>query len=318
LHRPVSAAAAGTLKYLLEPPVYAEVVAARGEDVALPCILRTKPSQYKVKWSKVEVETVEREKVIIISSGDAYKTYGHLGRRASLRRAHVLDASLQLSRLELEDGGRYRCQLIHDLHDESVLVALRIRGVVFPYQSKNGRYKLSYEEARRACVEQDGTLASQEQLYRAWTEGLDWCNAGWLSDGTVQYPIIQPRPSCGGETSSGLRSYGSRDQEQNFDAFCFTSQTPGSVSFLPGSFSFQQAEKACRRGGAQLALVGQLYAAWRFHKYDRCDGGWLKDGSVRFPISNPRRRCGGLPEAGVHSFGFPDETAHRYGAYCYR
>lgn len=94
--------------------------------------------------------------------------------------------------------------------------------------------------------------------------------------------------------------------------------TTGSVSFVPGSFSFQQAESACRRQGAQLALVGHLYAAWRFQKYDRCDGGWLKDGSVRFPISTPRKRCGGLPEAGVRSFGFPDKTAHLYGAYCYK
>lgn len=92
----------------------------------------------------------------------------------------------------------------------------------------------------------------------------------------------------------------------------------GSVSFIPGSFSFQQAANACRRQGAQLALVGQLYAAWRFQKYDRCDGGWLNDGSVRFPISNPRRRCGGLPEVGVRSFGFPDQMAHLYGAYCYK
>lgn len=187
LHHAVSAAAASTLKYLLEPPVYAEVVAARGENVTLPCILRTKPSQYRVKWTKVEVEKVGRENVIIISSGHACKTYGHLGRRASLRKAHVLDASLQLSRLELEDGGRYRCQLIHDLHDESVVIALRIEGmsqpclllfffffrslllfpgVVFPYQSKSGRYKLTYDEARRACAEQDGALASQQQLYR--------------------------------------------------------------------------------------------------------------------------------------------------------
>lgn len=181
--------------------MYAEVVAARGESVTLPCILSTKPSQYKVKWTKVEVEKVGRENVIIISSGHASKTYGQLGRRASLRKAHVLDASLQLSRLELEDGGRYRCQLIHDLHDESVFIALRIEGssqsghfsffffffslllllfagVVFPYQSKNGRYKFTYAEAKRACAEQDGALASPQQLYRGLTCS---CQASFVS-----------------------------------------------------------------------------------------------------------------------------------------
>lgn len=128
LHLPISAAASGTLEYLLEPPVYAEVVAPRGRNVTLPCILRTRPSQYNVKWTKVEVEKAGRENVIIITDGRAWKTYGPLGRRASLRKAHVLDASLQLSRVELEDGGRYRCQLIHHLQDESVFIALRIEG----------------------------------------------------------------------------------------------------------------------------------------------------------------------------------------------
>lgn len=62
----------------------------------------------------------------------------------------------------------------------------------------------------------------------AWTEGLDWCNAGWLHDGTVQYPIINPRPPCGVELFSGIRSYGLKDKNHDrFDAFCFTSQTSG-------------------------------------------------------------------------------------------
>lgn len=104
------------------------MVAARGENVTLPCILRSTPGQYTVRWTKVEAEKVGREKVLLVSSGHACRTYGGLGRRASLRRAHVLDASLRLSRLELEDGGRFRCQLVHRLQDESVLVALRIRG----------------------------------------------------------------------------------------------------------------------------------------------------------------------------------------------
>lgn len=128
---PFSAAAAGALRFLLEPPVYAEVVARRGESATLPCILGTEAGQFTVKWTKVEVEVEQagRENVIIISGGGACKTYGRLGARASLRKAHALDASLRLSRLELGDGGRYRCHLIHDLHDESVFVSLRIEGV---------------------------------------------------------------------------------------------------------------------------------------------------------------------------------------------
>lgn len=48
-------------------------------------------------------------------------------------------------------------------------------GVVFPYQSKNGRYSFTFHEAKKACAEQDGTLASYDQLYRGttrWAKGL--------------------------------------------------------------------------------------------------------------------------------------------------
>ncbi|KAG7474242.1 hypothetical protein JOB18_004878 [Solea senegalensis] len=307
------------LKYLIDPPVFAEVSGRRGDNVTLPCILQTKPSHYKVKWTKLEPKHVGPENIIMISNAHAFKPYGRLGARASLRKAHIMDASLKLSHLELEDDGVYRCELINGIEDESVVITLRVEGVVFPYQSKNGRYSFTFHEAQKACAEQDGTLATQNQLYKAWTEGLDWCNAGWLVDGTVQYPIIRPRPICGGELLPGIRSYGPKDKRRDrFDAFCFTSQARGSVDYIPGSFSFEQAGQACERQAAELALVGQLYSAWYFHKYDQCDGGWLRDGSVRFPISNPRERCGGIPEAGVRSFGFPNKMTHLYGAYCYR
>ncbi|CAN9514448.1 unnamed protein product [Ophioblennius macclurei] len=307
------------LKYLLEPPVYAEVSGRRGDNVTLPCILRTKPDHYKIKWTKLEPERVGPENIIMISNSHASKPYGELGQRAALRKAHAMDASLLLGRLQLDDAGTYRCELINGIEDENVDITLRIDGVVFPYQRKTGRYKFTFHEAQEACSDQDGVLASYSQLYRAWTEGLDWCNAGWLRDGTVHYPIIHPRPVCGGDLPPGIRSYGPKDKgHDRFDAFCFTSQTSGSVFYLPGAFSWEQAGAACRRRGAALALVGQLYAAWYFQKYDQCDGGWLSDGSVRFPISNPRQRCGGVPEAGVRSFGFPDKNKHLYGAYCYR
>lgn len=306
------------LQYLLEPPVYAEVSGRRGDNVTLPCLLRHKPKHYKVKWTKLDSEqTVEN--IVMILSAHGYKPYGRLGERAFPRNAHAMDVSLQLSRLQLEDGGRYRCELIDGIEDENVVITLSIEGLVFPYQSRHGRYRFNYHEAKEACAENDATLATFDQLYRAWTEGLDWCNAGWLHDGTVHYPIIEPRAACGGGLLSGIRSYGPKDRKHDhFDAFCFTSLAAGSVFYVRGSFSYNQAEAACTQTGAELALVGQLYSAWRFHQYDQCDRGWLRDGSVRFPISNPRGRCGGVSEAGVRSFGFPDKRTHLCGAYCYR
>lgn len=64
----------------------------------------------------------------MISNAHAFKLYGHLGPRASLRKAHTMDASLQLSRLELDDGGTYRCELVNGIEDESVVITLRIEG----------------------------------------------------------------------------------------------------------------------------------------------------------------------------------------------
>ncbi|CAB1334365.1 unnamed protein product, partial [Coregonus sp. 'balchen'] len=319
------------LKYLLEPPVYAEVTSPRGGSATLPCILRFKPSHYKVKWTKLEPLRCGSENIVMITNGYAHKPYGLLGPRASLRNAHAMDASLQLSNLELEDDGRYRCELINSIDDESVIITLRIEGMVFPYQSKNGRYKFTYQEAKEACAEQDGTLATFKQLYRGIQYSISktltvyshgqrvWIGAtrDGSSMGQSTTPSCTPRPECGGELLPGIRSYGPRDRiRDHFDAFCFTSRTTGQLN---GFWCFVKLSNsnACRGEGAELALVGQLYSAWRFLSYDRCDGGWLKDGSVRFPITTPRERCGGIPGAGVRTFGYPNKTLRLYGAFCY-
>ncbi|KAJ8784202.1 hypothetical protein J1605_008532 [Eschrichtius robustus] len=221
-------------------------------------------------------------------------------------------------------------------------------GVVFPYHPRGGRYKLTFTEAQRACAEQDGILASAEQLHAAWRDGLDWCNAGWLRDGSVQYPVSQPREPCGGlggagsagaggGASGGVRNYGYRQNaEELYDAFCFTSNLPGSrvpraalttsphppagrVFFLKPlrPVPFAGAARACAARGAAVAKVGQLFAAWKLQLLDRCTAGWLADGSARYPIVNPRARCGGR-RPGVRSLGFPDATRRLFGVYCYR
>lgn len=64
---------------------------------------------------------------------------------------------------------------------------------------------------------------------QAWLEGLDWCNAGWLEDGSVQYPISHPRDQCGRKDNpAGVRNYGYRHKEdERYDSFCFTSKLDG-------------------------------------------------------------------------------------------
>lgn len=101
-------------------------------------------------------------------------------------------------------------------------------GVVFPYFLSLGRYSLNFQNAKKACKDQDAIVASSDQLYDAWRDGLDWCNAGWLNDGSVQYPIVKPREPCGGKnTVPGLRNYGIKDKKNMFDVFCFTSYYKG-------------------------------------------------------------------------------------------
>lgn len=107
--------------------------------------------------------------------------------------------------------------------------------MVFPYSPRLGRYNLNFHEAQQACLEQDAMIASFDQLYEAWRSGLDWCNAGWLSDGSVQYPITRPREPCGGQnTVPGVRNYGFWDKEKSrYDVFCFTSNFNGKTDLRP-------------------------------------------------------------------------------------
>ena len=97
------------------------------------------------------------------------------------------------------------------------------------------------------------------------------------------------------------------------------SPSKGKVYFLKRfkKVNYAEAVKACVRDGALVARVGQLYAAWKLQLLDRCEAGWLEDASIRYPIVNPRARCGGqFP--GVRHLGFPDKKFRLYGVYCFR
>lgn len=100
--------------------------------------------------------------------------------------------------------------------------------------------------------------------------------------------------------------------------FCSASPS-GKVYFLKRfkKVNYVDAAKACVRDGSVVAKVGQLYAAWKFQLLDRCEAGWLEDGSIRYPIVNPRSRCGGS-HPGVRHLGFPDKKFRLYGVYCFR
>ncbi|KAM9422395.1 hyaluronan and proteoglycan link protein 3-like isoform 3-T4 [Salvelinus alpinus] len=299
------------------------VFALRGSNATLPCRYwyepeLSSPRRVRVKWSWLPV-VGGHETDVLVAIGPRIHSFGDFRDRVRLRQDSPGDASLVMTELQLNDTGRYRCEVIDGLEDKSATVDLELRGVVFPYQPPHGRYNLTYHDAQQVCQEQDSTLATFEQLFQAWEEGLDWCNAGWLADGTVQYPITKPRSPCGGlGLAPGVRSYGRRHRHlHRYDVFCFSSSLRGKVYYLqlPQKVNLTEAQQACFNDGAQIAKVGQLYAAWKFMGLDRCDAGWLADGSLRYPITNPRRNCGPM-EPGVRSFGFPPPY-QKHGVYCY-
>ncbi|KAG9353575.1 hypothetical protein JZ751_011694 [Albula glossodonta] len=284
----------------------AKVVSRRGGNVTLPCkYIRDSSAppnpKLRIKWTKLTADYLREEDVFVVM-GFHKKSYGSFHGRVYLQDAGENDASLVINDITLEDYGKYKW-------------------IVFPYFPRLGRYNLNFHDAEKACRDQDAVVASFDQLYEAWRGGLDWCNAGWLSDGSVQYPITKPREPCGGKnTVPGVRNYGQRDKEHNrYDVFCFTSNYRGRFYYLihPTKLTYDEAVQACRRDGAQIAKVGQMFAAWKLLGYDRCDAGWLADGSVRYPISRPRRRCS-PNEAAVRFSGFPDKKHKLYGVYCFK
>ncbi|XP_066491822.1 hyaluronan and proteoglycan link protein 3 [Tiliqua scincoides] len=295
----------------------------RGANVTLPCRFYyvpklDTPRRIRIKWSKLREDNT-KDQDVLVAVGSKQRSFGEFRGRAHLQQSSPQQVSLVIHNVNLHDYGRYRCEIIDGLEDESGVVDLELRGVVFPYQPHHGRYMLNFYEAKAACEEQDAVIASFEQLFQAWSEGLDWCNAGWLLDGTVQYPITLPREPCGGkDLAPGIRNYGERHKHlHRFDVFCFSSALKGKVYYLahPHKLTLEEAKQACQDDKAEIAKVGQLYSAWKFRNLDRCDAGWLADGSVRYPVSKPRPNCG-PPEPGVRSFGFPQ--AEKYGVYCYK
>ncbi|XP_068596066.1 hyaluronan and proteoglycan link protein 1-like [Brachionichthys hirsutus] len=309
------------------------VWAKSGNNVTIPCNYTDLPEltterEVTVKWSwnpaasqadDVPVDATRGVTVIVVM-GEKKRANKRFRGRVRLRHSTPRDLSLIISPLQVDDIGRYRCEVIYGLEDDSVAVDLRLQSLVFPYSSKSGRYNFTFSGAQTACEEQDASLATPEQLNFAWEEGLNWCNAGWLSDGSVRYPIRGSCDQCGGkDTKKGVRSYGTKDPVNDFyDAFCFTDSTAGSVYLYKNTskLNFTEAVQACVRDGSQIAKVAQLYMAWKVTGLDKCAAGWLHDRSVRYPITKGPLKCGSS-EPGVLSFSFPllNET---FRAYCHR
>ncbi|XP_035427025.1 brevican core protein isoform X9 [Cygnus atratus] len=308
-------------------------------DVTIPCLItylgplptagtagrRAVLGAPRVKWTFI---SEGREVEILVARGDRVKVSEDYRLRASLPIFHqrYTNASLLLTELRPNDSGIYRCDVQHGIEDGHDILDLRVKGVVFHYREGSMRYAYTFAEAQEACARIGARIATPEQLYASYLGGYEQCDAGWIADQTVRYPIHTPREACYGDMNGfpGVRNYGVVDPEDMYDVYCYAEDLPGEI-FLetaPDKFTLEEAEARCRARGAVLASPGQLYAAWSAG-LDACSPGWLADGSVRYPIVTPRERCGGaLP--GVKTIflfrnqtGFPDAQS-RYDAYCFR
>ncbi|XP_064787074.1 neurocan core protein-like isoform X3 [Oncorhynchus masou masou] len=312
----------------------------------LPCVFTLQPSELSpssqpphIQWTRTWIpqggEGGPLEQMVLSAKGDMVKVNKAFAGQVRLLgyAANNLNATMEISGLRSNDTGTYHCQIVVADDYERDTVPLVVTGVVFHYWSPSDRYALSFDDAKRACQENSALIATPNQLWAAFHDGYSNCAAGWLSDQTVRYPIQSPELGCYGhqEYSSGVRNYGKRDANELFDVYCFSRELEGEVfhSWVPGRLSLSSASERCVSLGGQLATVGQLYLAWRTG-LDVCAPGWLSDGSVRYPITQPRQGCGG-DQPGVRtvvpntngtttSSGSANATdaIPLYDAYCYR
>uniref|UniRef100_A0A3Q3WAJ9 Versican a n=1 Tax=Mola mola TaxID=94237 RepID=A0A3Q3WAJ9_MOLML len=285
----------------------------------------TTPDDLRIKWTKLEGDG---EKMVLVAQNGVVKVGQDYKSRVSVP-SHPLsarDASLIIVQVRASDAGLYRCEIMNGMEDSQDTVSLNVTGVVFHYRSNTNRYSLDFLQATEACRAAGAAIATPEQLIAAFEDGLSQCDAGWLADQSVRYPITVPRSGCTGDLlgKSGVRTYGIRDPREKYDVYCYVDKLNGEVFYPPLSdkVTMRQARDECQKHDSVLASPGQLFAAWRAG-LDRCDYSWLSDGSVRYPVTIPRPQCGG-GLLGVRTLyknknqtGYPDPT-ERFGVFCFK
>ncbi|XP_010182403.1 PREDICTED: neurocan core protein-like, partial [Mesitornis unicolor] len=254
-----------------------------GEPVALPCLFLLQPSAAlgpneppdppRIKWSKVRSATGQREDVpILVAKDNAVKVVkAYEGRVALPGYPHNRsNATLVLHAARASDAGLYRCEVVAGIDDEQDLLPLEVTGVVFHYP----------------CPVSCWPSAPHHRQPQSQIPTVPHLS--------IRYPITLSRPGCYGDRNSlpGIRSYGRREPEEEYDVYCYARELQGTVFYatVPGRFTWQGARRHCRSRGASLATTGQLYLAWR-----PMGLGADEDEQLRPVSSSPAAQRGDLP-----------------------
>uniref|UniRef100_A0A452UTH4 Brevican core protein n=1 Tax=Ursus maritimus TaxID=29073 RepID=A0A452UTH4_URSMA len=209
-----------------------------GGALTIPCHVhylrppgrRAVQSSPRVKWTFL---SGGREAEVLVARGLRVKVSEAYRFRVALPAypASLTDVSLALSELRPNDSGIYRCEVQHGIDDSSDAVEVKVKGVVFLYREGSARYAFSFVGAQEACARIGARIATPEQLYAAYLGGYEQCDAGWLSDQTVRYPIQTPREACYGDMDGfpGVRNYGVVDPDDLYDVYCYAEDLNGEL-----------------------------------------------------------------------------------------
>lgn len=94
-------------------------------------------------------------------------------------------------------------------------------GGVFHLRSPQGKYQMNFTQAKAACEDEGGALASFKQLGDAQQLGMHLCAAGWFEGAKVGYPIRFPSFPCGRNHVGVVQYQDPVDQSSKYDAYCY-------------------------------------------------------------------------------------------------